>query len=235
MQDFEKNDIYNKKTIEEKRDIVTIDNLIYYYIKEKISTPFQNTVTGGNVTPTVVMANPERSYKEFENHLREKTGNKYNFPIIGIRNNGFDVKNEYPSWLGKENTSHLKKRVYDKNGIGRTVYIQRSIPVNVNYEIIMLCDNSYQRNNLVESFVYQKDRFWHNEKSYRILVKFDSFMNSDISDDVSTERILKSSTNLIAEGFLMPEYQFDNTELVRNTKNDIRDVKIDLSERVISI
>ncbi len=118
-----------------------------------------------------------------------------------------------------------KKNRYDRFSVLQGVKPQEerlitTMPnfVNLTYEFVLWTNFIEQMNVLVESFTEQNRTYWGNSEEYKFLCTIDSI--SDASEmDVSGERFIKSTFNVITQSYLLPE---DTNSVVTNKISNLQ-------------
>ena len=152
--------------------------------------------------------------------LRDKNGSII-LPLIMLKRTAVERATELPPNMEHDvrrehaqvvrNTKWSKKNKYDrfstqfdKNPLYE--HIVTTVPnfVNVTYEFILWTSYVEQMNPLIETFVEQNYNYWGDSTNYKFLCTIDSI--ADASEmSVESERIIKSSFNLITKAYLLPE------------------------------
>ena len=120
-----------------------------------------------------------------------------------------DVRREHAQVV--RNTKWSKKNRYDRFSVQFDKdplyeHLVTTVPnfVNVTYEFILWTSFVEQMNPLIETFVEQNYNYWGDSTNYKFLCTIDSI--ADASEmSVESERIIKSSFNLITKAYLLPE------------------------------
>jgi len=134
-----------------------------------------------------------------------------------------DVKREHIEVI--RNNQWSKKNRYDRFSVLTGVKPQEerivtTMPnfVNITYEFVLWTNFIEQMNILVESFTEQNYTYWGNSEEYKFLCTIDSI--TDASEmDVSGERFIKSTFNVLTKSYLLPE---DTNSVVTNKISNLQ-------------
>ena len=141
-----------------------------------------------------------------------------------------DVQNKFTTVV--RNARWSKDNQYDRFSVQQGVQpvydvITTGMPnyTDVTYEFILWTNFIEQMNPLIELFVNQSNTYWGDNTNIKLLCSTDSI--SDASEMASDgERFIKSTFNIIAKTYLLPEYAnsviFDKISQVRKSTTPSR-------------
>ena len=121
-----------------------------------------------------------------------------------------DVSSKYTQVI--RNSSWSKDNRYDRFAVQTGIKpkyesIVTGVPdyVTVTYEFILWTNMIEQMNVLSESFVEQNNQYWGDPNSYKFHSKIEG-MSDATEMTIDTERLVKSTFQVMTSGYLLPEY-----------------------------
>jgi len=164
-------------------------------------------------------ANAER-WKQIrkDGYLRDGAG-KLQTPVILFRRTGIS-KSPYTSPINQYldrtyQTSWNKYNAYDKFAVLNRIIPPKEtmsvlIPdyVHITYEFMAWTDYVIQMNSILEQLTYEVDQYWGERGDFKFYVKVDDY-TTDTDIPAEGDRIVKTSFNLLAKAYLLPETTYD--------------------------
>lgn len=196
--------------------LLTIDTAIISHLNQNVRPSLVQN--GQTIDVETVFSNQELfNTIQMDGYYRDKN-EKLLAPLIVLSRTSVEKNKEYMMKMDANNpiNSYYFEKTYSaKNPYNRTSsqvvqqkeFYKITIPdyVTVTYEGIILTNYMEHQNTLIETLVYVSDSYWgkSDKNEYRFLTKVDSSFsdNSDIS--VDNERIIKSSFQLVVNGYLV--------------------------------
>ena len=197
-----------------------VDTSIMSYVKDVIRPSIKEA--NETIKVPVLYGNEERWFNVRKRGVLRDKNNSIILPVIVFKRTtvakntdlpvGFehDVQRKYTDVLRQSKWS--KDNRYDRfsvqNGT-KPVYesLVTAMPnfVDITYEFILLTSYMEQMNFLIEEFVEHNNNYWGSGTDYKFLSILESI--TDASEfSVDSERLIKSTFNVITKGYLLPEY-----------------------------
>jgi hypothetical protein len=228
--DTRSKDISSKGEVFENFNIslLTIDTAIISHLNQNLKPVLEQN--GQMIDVETVYSNQELfNTIQMDGYYRDKN-EKLLAPLIILSRNSVTKNREYMSKLDAnfpQNSYYFEKKYSAKNPYNRMSsqvapqkeFFKITVPdyVTVTYEGIILTNYVEHQNTLIETILYASDSYWGKSDSneYRFLTKVESGFsdNSDVS--VDNERIIKSSFQLVVNGYIIPNIPYAN---MNNTK-----------------
>ena len=208
--------------------LLTIDTAIISHLNQNVKPTLEQN--GQIIDVETVFSNQELfNTIQMDGYYRDKN-EKLLAPLIILTRTSVQKNKEYMMKMDANNpiNSYYFEKTYSaKNPYNRTSsqvvqqkeFLKITIPdyVTVTYEGIILTNYMEHQNTLIETLLYISDSYWgkSDKNEYRFLTKVDSSFsdNSDVS--VDNERIIKSSFQLVVNGYILPNIPYAN---MNNTK-----------------
>lgn len=171
------------------------------------------------VQVSIEYANAER-WKQVRQDgcLRDNSG-KIQTPIILFRRTSLS-KNPYTPPINQfldrtYQTGWNRYNAYDKFAVLNRIVPSREtmsmlLPdyVNVTYEFLVWTDYVVQMNSLLEQLSYEVDQYWGERGDFKFYVKVDDY-TTETDIPAEGDRLVKTSFNLMARTYLLPETTYD--------------------------
>lgn len=214
-----------------------IDKAILYYFNEVIRPTV--TVNGEQQTVPVSYSSPEKWVAvQKEGVFRDREGRRQ-LPIILFKRDSLEknrnitskVDANYPHNFyitGKQRYS--SRNQYRRYGtlhdtVPEQAYILSVVPdyVKLSYSCVILTDYISQMNPIIEAINFASDSYWGPKDQFKFQSFVDSF-KTDIANSDSDDRTIKTTFNLVLNGYIVPETVNANayTTMKRYRKTGIR-------------
>ena len=152
--------------------------------------------------------------------IRDKNGTLI-LPLIVFKRTTVEFNTELPSWKHDatgEFIQVVRSSKWSKDNRYTNFAIQTGakpveeniitgVPqyVNTTYEFVAHTSYITQMNSIVELFVQQSGTYWGDNTSYRFLCNVDGGLNDVSETAVGTDRVIKTSFNVMLKGYLLPQ------------------------------
>jgi len=210
--------------VEEVPDVKSIaigledhDAAIQYYFEKVIQpTVIQN---GTRISVPVIVSSPEKFKSiQTDGFMRDKNS-KLMVPLITYKRDSIEKNRELGNKLDGNLVSNIqifeqrytKRNEYDNFSAlqGTKPQIARSITVvpdyvTITYSCIVFTNYIEQNNKLVEGIQFASDSYWGDFSKFAFRTKIDSFSTTTILEQ-GDDRAVKSSFNIILNGYLIPD------------------------------
>jgi hypothetical protein len=198
-----------------------VDETIIQYLSDRINPII--TQDGTQVKIPVVYGNPER-WKSIQKDgvIRDKF-NKIQLPIIMIRRTGME-KGGMHSPVNKHLVSNFetgwnRRNPYDKFNVLNGIVPSKEYFTTVRpdyydffYELYIWTELMEQMNSVIEQISFEFDEFWGDKNGFKFRVMADKF-DTTIQTPEDSERIVRTTMNLKALGYVLPEKMLDKNNL----------------------
>jgi hypothetical protein len=197
-----------------------IDKTLITHIKNVMKIKVNDNGVSADVP--VLYANQERWSDVRKNNILKDKNGAIVLPLILLKRTNVDKREELPVGMehdvtGKytqvvRNSSWSKDNRYDRFAVQTGIKpkfesVVTGVPdyVTVTYEFILWTNLIEQMNVLQEAFVEQNNQYWGDSNSYKFHCKMEGMADAT-EMTVDTERLVKSTFQIITSGYLLPEY-----------------------------
>ena len=159
--------------------------------------------------------------KRVEVARNDLSGQSYSHDVKGefinvVRNTNWSKHNKYDRF----SVQYGSKPAYENIVTGMPTYS------NITYEFVLWTNFIEQMNPLIETFVDQSHTYWGGGTNLKFLCTTDSIIDASEMNQ-NGERFIKSTFNIIAQAYLLPEYLNSViTNKVSNMKKQLTPSKI---------
>jgi hypothetical protein len=207
------------------------DESIMYYFNEVIK-PFV-TQNGEKIVVPIIYAAPEKwkSYQK-DGYYRDDKG-KIMLPLIAFKRDNIDKVRSIGNKLDANNPNNYQvfcKRYSPKNAYNHFDLVNNRIPekeyyaivipdyVIITYNCTVFTYYVEQMNKIVEAINYASDSYWGNPERFKFNARIDGF-NTVNELQQNDERLVKTTFNIILNGYLVPETIQKSLESLKKFSN----------------
>ncbi len=204
------------------------DKAIQYYFDNVIKPAIiQN---GQRIVVPVIISSPEKFKSvQTDGFFRDKNG-KIMLPLITYKRESFEKNRDLGNKLDGNLVHNIqvfeqhysKRNVYDNFGILTNTKPQVSkiitvVPdyVTITYSCIVFTNYIEQNNKLIESIQFASDSYWGNPNEFSFRARIDTFNTTTILEQDS-DRAIKSTFNIILNGYLIPNTINKDLAIIQN-------------------
>lgn len=189
--------------------LIDVDYAIHEYISEKIAFSFEDS-KNNKVSVNVDFKNQERYRNTFRSRdKKDQTEDLYKLPAILInRNNIRIIKNERPHWAPQEVLLHYLTKnaepTINKNGEFEYTFGRMPVKIESTYSVDIISSYKQHNDHLIEQYVLHENKYWTSEW-YAFRVSYEDFSNGSTPPQNNQERIIRDTTTMTVEGYILPE------------------------------
>jgi hypothetical protein len=197
--------------------IKDIDEAIMYYFDNKLKLSVMQNNTRINVP--VIYGSPERwKAVQADGYYRDATG-KVQAPLVIYRRDSIQANRDLGNKLDGNRVNNLilvkkqysRRNIYDSfdilsNRQPETEYTVAFPPdyVTINYNCIVYTNFVEQMDKIIESINFASNSYWGDPGKFQFKTRIDTFSNQIVLEQGS-DRIIKSSFDMILNGYLIPD------------------------------
>lgn len=194
-----------------------IDDSVRYHLQEHLKL---SVTENSEIVPVpVIYGSPERWKSMRQDGYYRDGKSKLVLPLVMFRRTGFQLNKNLnvprlyndryhvvrsKKWDSKHKYTSIQNKIRTENE-DEGKYIAISVPtyIEVSYEAMVWTSYVEQMNSLVEKLSYFHNSYWGDPDKYQFKFEVESFDNS-IDVSAGTERMIRSSFNASAVGFILP-------------------------------
>ena len=221
-----------------------MDDAIVFYLQEVVRPVV--TVEDSQFPVPIMYGNPEKwKAAQKDGMYRDKNG-KRQLPVILFKRNSLrknrisnklDANRPHNFYVTQAHYSRRNPFSRFETALNRAPefeFVSTVVPdfVDLDYSCIILTDYMEQMNPIVEAINYSSDSYWGRKEQF----KFHSFVSeirTEIVQNQSEDRSVKSEFNIKLKGYVVPQTIISNPHVTRKTRN-LTTLRMGFSEQVVT-
>lgn len=200
-----------------KIGIKDIDEAVQYYFDNKLKlNVIQNNT---QIIVPVIYGSPERWKSVQEDGFYRDGNGKIQVPLVMYKRETIEQNRELGNKLDANNPHNImmlkkkfsRRNIYDNfflltNQNPQEEWMLAIIPdyVTITYSCILFTDFVEQMNKLVEAINFASNSYWGDPQRFVFKTRIESFSTQTILEE-NNDRAIKSSFNMILNGYLIPD------------------------------